>query len=82
MRHGNCGNLGKVGNVESVTCRAHYLRDESNPPSPLHSFLSDVVRKHYSAWVSERQAEITKVLKEAFEGKPKPKLTAIKGGRT
>lgn len=41
----------------------------------------DVVRKHYSAWVPERQAEITKVLKEAFEGKPKPTLTAIKGGR-
>jgi integrase len=42
----------------------------------------DVVRKHYSAWVPERQAAITKILKEAFEGKPKPKLTVVKGGKT
>ena len=42
----------------------------------------DVVRKHYSAWVPERQAAITKILKDAFEGKPKPELTVIKGGKT
>jgi integrase len=30
------------------------------------------VRKHYAAWVPERQARVTKVLKEAFAGKPKP----------
>jgi len=42
----------------------------------------DVVRKHYSAWVPERQAAVVQVLRNAFEGKPKPSLTAIKGGKT
>jgi integrase len=30
------------------------------------------VRRHYAAWVPERQARVTKILKEAFAGKPKP----------
>jgi integrase len=42
----------------------------------------DIVRKHYAAWVPERQARLTKVLKEAFNDKPRPKLVAIGGGRT
>ncbi len=37
----------------------------------------DVVRRHYSAWIPERQERLTRVLKEAFEGKPKPKLVSI-----
>jgi hypothetical protein len=41
----------------------------------------EIVRKHYAAWVPERQARITKLLQEAFEGKPKPKLVAFPGGR-
>jgi integrase len=32
----------------------------------------EVVRKHYAAWVPERQARLTKVLKDAFEDKPTP----------
>jgi hypothetical protein len=36
------------------------------------------VRKHDSAWVPERQAEIAKV----FRREAQPKFTAIKGGRT
>jgi hypothetical protein len=38
-----------------------------------------MIRKHYGAWVPERQARLTKILQEAFEGKPK--LVAIDGGR-
>ena len=38
----------------------------------------DMVRRHYAAWVPERQARLTKLLKEAFEDKPKPRLVAIK----
>jgi len=38
----------------------------------------EMVRKRYSAWVPERQARLTKVLKEAFEDKPKPKVIAIR----
>ena len=30
------------------------------------------VRKHYAAWVPERQARVTKVLQDAFANKPKP----------
>jgi hypothetical protein len=41
----------------------------------------EIVRKHYAAWVPERQARLTKILQEAFEAKPKPKLVALRGGR-
>jgi hypothetical protein len=37
----------------------------------------EMVRKHYAAWVPERQARITKVLQEAFKDKPKPKVIAF-----
>ncbi len=33
-----------------------------------------MVLKHYSAWVNERQARLTKLLRDAFEEKPTPKL--------
>jgi integrase len=33
-----------------------------------------VLLKHYSAWIPERQARLTTVLREAFEDKPKPRL--------
>jgi integrase len=32
----------------------------------------EMVRKHYSAWVPERQARLTKVLQDAFADKPTP----------
>jgi len=31
----------------------------------------EMIRKHYGAWVPERQARLTRILQEAFEGKPK-----------
>jgi integrase len=40
----------------------------------------DTVREHYARWVPERQARLTKILKDAFDDKPKPKLIAIPGG--
>ena len=39
----------------------------------------DMVRKHYAAWVSERQERLTNVLKEAFSEKPKPRLMVLQG---
>ncbi len=42
----------------------------------------EIVRKHYAAWVPERQARLTKVLQDAFDQKPKPRLIAIPGRRT
>ncbi|MBV9267828.1 MAG: site-specific integrase, partial [Acidobacteriaceae bacterium] len=38
----------------------------------------EMVRKHYSAWMPERQARLTKVLKDAFKEKPKPKIVSIR----
>jgi integrase len=40
-----------------------------------------ICRKHYSAWIPERQARLTKILQEAFDDKPRPKLLAIDGGK-
>jgi integrase len=37
----------------------------------------EMVRKHYAAWVSERQERLTSLLKEAFSEKPKPRLVTL-----
>jgi integrase len=37
-----------------------------------------MVRKHYAAWVTERQERLTAVLKDAFTEKPKPKVVAMR----
>lgn len=52
------------------------------PVSDVADLLGDdekTVREHYSRWVLERQARLTKVLKDAFEGKPKPRMVAMSG---
>jgi len=36
-----------------------------------------MVRKHYAAWIPERQERLTAILKAAFSEKPKPKVVAI-----
>jgi integrase len=41
----------------------------------------DMIRKYYGAWVPERQERLTRILREAFDDKPKPKLVALPGGR-
>ena len=41
----------------------------------------DAVRQHYARWVPEQQARLTKILHEAFDDKPKPKLVGLPGGR-
>ena len=38
-----------------------------------------VVRDSYNRWVPERQAALTKILKDAFSDKPK--LVGLKGGK-
>jgi integrase len=40
-----------------------------------------MVRKHYAAWIPERQARLTKVLQEAFDDRPRPRIVAIDGSR-
>ncbi len=36
-----------------------------------------IVRKHYAAWIPERQERLTAVLKAAFDTKPKPNVIAM-----
>jgi integrase len=35
------------------------------------------IREHYARWVPERQARLTKILQDAFEDKPRPKVVAF-----
>ena len=60
--HGSCNVLTNVT-----------LRDVAE----LLGDTEEMVRRHYAAWVSERQERLTNVLKEAFSEKPKPKLVLI-----
>jgi integrase len=62
---------------------ARILLQRGVPIADVADLLGDdekTVREHYARWVPERQARLTKILKEAFVDKPK--LTAIRGGRT
>src|SRR5205823_3427867 len=36
-----------------------------------------MVRKHYAAWIPERQERLTRVLKEAFGERQRPKLVSM-----
>jgi integrase len=52
------------------------------PVADVADLLGDdekTVREHYSRWVPERQARLTRILKEAFDGKLRPKLVAYSG---
>jgi integrase len=40
-----------------------------------------MVRQHYAAWIPERQARLTKVLREAFDETPQPKIVPIRKSR-
>lgn len=63
---------------------ARVLLQRGVPVSDVADLLGDdekTVREHYSRWVPERQARLTKVLKDAFDDKPKPKLVAMPSRR-
>jgi integrase len=36
-----------------------------------------MIRKHYGAWVPERQERLTRILREAFDDKPRPNVVAF-----
>lgn len=64
---------------------ARILLQRGVPAADVADLLGDdekTVREHYARWVPERQARLTKILKEAFDDKPKPKLVALSGGRS
>jgi len=63
---------------------ARILLQRGVPVADVADLLGDdenTVREHYARWVPERQARLTKILKDAFDDKTKPKLVAIPGGR-
>jgi site-specific recombinase XerD len=37
-----------------------------------------IVAKHYAKWVTVRQDRLRRILQEAFDDKPKPKIVAIR----
>ena len=62
---------------------ARMLLEKGVPVADVADLLGDdekTVRQHYARWVPERQARLTRILQDAFDGRPK--LTAIQGGRT
>ena len=62
---------------------ARILLQRGVPVADVADLLGDdekTVREHYSRWVPERQARLTKILKDAFDDKPRPKLVAIRSG--
>lgn len=63
---------------------ARILLQRGVPVSDVADLLGDdekTVREHYARWVPERQARLTRILQEAFDDKPKPKLVAMPAGR-
>ncbi len=40
----------------------------------------EMVLRHYGAWVPERQERLTRVLREAFDDRPKPRIVSIRRG--
>lgn len=63
---------------------ARILLQRGVPVADVADLLGDdekTVREHYARWVPERQARLTKILKDAFQGQPKPALTVLPGGR-
>jgi integrase len=59
---------------------ARILLQRGVPVADVADLLGDdekTVREHYSRWVPERQARLTKILKDAFDDKAKPKLVVI-----
>jgi integrase len=57
---------------------ARILLQRGVPVPDVADLLGDdekTVRLHYARWVPERQARLTKILKEAFHGQPVPKPT-------
>jgi integrase len=60
------------------------LLEKGVPVADVAELIGDteeIVRKHYSKWIKTRQERLTKILQEAFDDRPKPKLVALQGRR-
>jgi site-specific recombinase XerD len=63
---------------------ARILLQKGVPISDVAELLGNteaIVRKHYAAWVPERQARLTQVLQDAFTDKPQPHVIAFPQAR-
>lgn len=86
-RLGKVFELADVGTERATPHRfrhtfARILLQKGVPVADVADLLGDdekTVREHYARWVPERQARLTRILKEAFSDGPK--LAAIQGGR-
>jgi integrase len=61
---------------------ARILLEKGVPVAAVADLMGDseqVIRRHYSRWCGERQAALTKILKDAFSDKPN--LAVLQGGR-
>lgn len=59
---------------------ARVLLQRGVPVADVADLMGDdeeTVREHYARWVPERQARLTRILKEAFDDKPKPRLVVM-----
>jgi integrase len=62
---------------------ARILLQRGVPVADVADLLGDdekTVREHYARWVPERQARLTRILKEAFDDKPKGNLVVMPKG--
>jgi len=62
---------------------ARILLQRGVPVADVADLLGDdekTVREHYARWVPERQARLTRILKDAFDDQPRPKLVPIRAG--
>jgi integrase len=86
----NLGKVFKLAGPFEETPNPHRFRhtfvrillEKGVPVADVAELIGDteeIVRMHYARWVPERQARLTKILRDAFESKPK--LVAIPGGR-
>lgn len=60
---------------------ARVLLQKGVPPADVAELIGDteaVLLKHYARFVPERQARLTRILREAFDDKPKPKLVTVR----
>jgi len=58
---------------------ARILLERGVPVADVADLLGDdekTVREHYARWVPERQARLTRILQEAFDGRPKLQVVA------
>ena len=63
---------------------ARILLQKGVPVADVADLIGDdekTVREHYARWVPERQARLTRILKDAFRDQSKPTLTLVPDGR-